>query len=150
MNFKTRIKQKIYRPAVVKNLCSLSLLLFRIKSVLGIRTRGLTSFQSLALNKILEKLPKGLFTIGIIREVDFSDSELKRLQNWSLKNPENHISLFLQPDNRVGKLIIGKNWTAKINPIDAEVKLVEANLLFKDEQFLKGVEYLVNFISIKL
>jgi len=125
-------------------------MIFRFKSFLGFRTTGLTQFKSLALNRILERLPKGLFTIGIVREDDFSDSNIDRLQKWSLKSPENHISLFLQPESRSGKLLIGENWIEKFDTADVKEKLDKVNLLFADEQYLKGVDFLVNFVRAKL
>lgn len=149
MSFKAKIKQKIFTTWTVKKLSSLSFLVFQFKSFLGFQTRGLSQFRALALNKILKQLPNGLFTVGIVRQGDFSDAEVVRLQKWSLKNPDNHISLFLQPDIRTSKLVIGNNWIEKFDQAEIEERLTKVNALFKDEQYLKGVNYLVRYIRTK-
>lgn len=95
-------------------------------------------------------MPKGLLAIVLIRQEDFSDLELDRIRMMSLKEPENHIMLFIQTQKRLGKIIFGSNISKKFVTIKDSEQLEKVNMLIGDAQFLAGADYLVKLVRTKL
>jgi len=150
MNFKAEIKSRVFTPKNVRRLIKLSYRLYQIRSAIGLKTRGSSGFHFLAFNKSLKGSLSSVLTIGIVRGDDFSDPELIRLHKWSLKNPENHIMLFIHPYKRACKIIVGEKYAGKMDNKEAGSQLEIVNALFQDRQFIKGVHEMAKYIEKKV
>ncbi|MCS3800783.1 hypothetical protein [Niastella sp. OAS944] len=117
---------------------------------MGLKTRGNSQFHFLAFNRILKDIGGNVLSIGIVRDEDFSEQELIRLHKWALKNPENHITLFVHPYKKTCKVIAGEKYVSVIYNKETEIQTERANALLQDNQFIKGVHELAEYIRLAL
>jgi hypothetical protein len=150
LNFKAEIKRRIYTTKNIRRLAGISYSLYQIRSAIGLKTRGSSGFHFLALNKILKETIPAILTIGIVRGDDFSETELIKLHKWSVKQPENHILIFIHPYQRACKIIVGEKYAGKMDNKEIDCQLEKVNALFQDGQFIRGVDEMASYIERKL
>lgn len=150
MNLKAELKKRIYTVWFIKRIIALSYNSYKIRSAIGLKTRGNSQFRFLAFNKFLEGRLGKVLTVGVVKGEDFSEQELTRLQKWSLRYPENHITICVHPYKKICKVVAGEKYASLIDNMETQSQTEKVNALFQDNQFIKGVHEMVEYIRVVL
>jgi len=161
-NYTERIRQ-IVRPGVSKNRydrevsrimakANIRYRLYKLKSFLGIKTRGLNGDDILVLNIILKKNEPKKYMFVIATPVTMRDpEELAETHKTMLRIDENnYVSIFFDPSNAWGSFVIGEHIRQRLRKDFIQKLEARFRRLSKERCYLKAAEMLIKSMNKEL